>query len=127
MAYYADISNETHVQDNASYVNGNGNHECVTFVQSSAAAPNTGLWRAGTKVLDAKPGTLLKGTAIATFEGGKYPVTNRHAAIYITHDANGIWVYDQWNSQGMVKKRYIRKKPIIDISVNNASRYYVIQ
>ena len=54
--------------------------------------------------------TLRKGTAIATFDkDGKYAnkVTGNHAAIYLIQDNNGLWVYDQWVSQGAVKKRYI--------------------
>src|SRR5438552_383176 len=88
-----------------------GNGHCVVFVQHCTNAPHTSLWAKGIKVRD----NLLvkKGTAIATFdENGKYPneLTGNHAAIYISQNAAGIWVYDQWVRQGAVKKRLIRFK-----------------
>ena len=52
---------------------------------------------------------IAEGTAIATFEAnGTYtPETGNHAAIYLSQDAAGLWVYDQWRGQP-VHKRIIR-------------------
>ena len=41
---------------------------------------------------------------------GKYPPDDKgkHAAIDLSHDEAAIWMLDQWNSQGCVKKRKIK-------------------
>src|SRR6267142_3003807 len=85
-----------------------GNGQCVVFVQAAAKAPNTSHWKKGIDVKGAA--NIKRGTAIATFKDGIYTnhATGNHAAIYISQDNNGIWVYDQWATQGMVKKRLIR-------------------
>src|SRR4051794_14332315 len=83
------------------------NGHCVKFVQAAAGAPRTSGWRPGRLVYgDSK---IAPGTAIATFEtdGSYTSATGNHAAIYISQDANGIWVYDQWRGQP-VHKRLIR-------------------
>jgi hypothetical protein len=88
-----------------------GNGHCVVFVQQCTKAPHTSLWKKGTNVRGNF--SINKGTAIATFdENGKYSnkSTGNHAAIYISQDGTGIWVYDQWVSQGAVRKRLIRFK-----------------
>jgi hypothetical protein len=60
--------------------------------------------------------TIQKGTAIATFVNGKYPNNSHdnHAAFYISQDAGGIWVVDQWKSQK-------RQRPQGDISDHKAN------
>ena len=81
------------------------------------------------KVLDAPEGKIDRLTAIATFVDGKYPTDDKgkHAAIYLSHDATGITVLDQWNSQGRVKERKIRSKvPEGTIRSNDANWFYVI-
>jgi len=86
-----------------------GNGECVAFVQEAARAPNTTFWKKGAAVR-ANSG-LRKGTAIATCDAsGRYAnlSTGNHAAIYVSQDSQGIWVYDQWRSQGAVRKRLVR-------------------
>lgn len=86
-----------------------GNGECVTFVQQAAGAPVTATWKQGAAVRGNL--SLAKGTAIATFDtNGKYAnlKTGNHAAIYVSQDTLGLFVYDQWRSQGKVLKRHIR-------------------
>ena len=75
-----------------------GSKECVALVQQYAGAPVTSLWKEGAAVRGAL--TLTKGTAIATFVGGKYQshAHGNHAALYISQDAAGITVMDQWRS-----------------------------
>jgi hypothetical protein len=84
-----------------------GNGHCIKFVQVAAAAPLTAEWRPGAWVRGNR--AIAPGTAIATFEtDGTYTSkTGNHAAIYISQDATGIWVYDQWRGQS-VHKRLIR-------------------
>ncbi len=72
-----------------------GSKQCVALVQRYALAPHTSRWRAGAAVLGNK--TLVKGTAIATFEGGRY-LSHRHgnhAAFFVRHDGDGFWIMDQ--------------------------------
>jgi hypothetical protein len=112
-----------------------GSKQCVALVQYYAQLPQTANWKEGLKVL----GNLAtaKGTAIATFVNGKYEShsTGNHAAFYISQDAGGIWVMDQWandTTKPKVSKRYLRKKGTstnggyIDPS-NNAEAFSAIE
>src|SRR5262245_51775454 len=91
-----------------------GKTQCAIFVQNVTGAPETSLWSPGKKVKDAKTGEIPVGTAIATFDAdGKYPTTDppgRHAALYISHDANGIQVIDQYVGKDTPGPRTIRYK-----------------
>lgn len=106
-----------------------GSGQCVAFVQKASGAPQTILWSMGDKVKGDL--TLPKGTAIATFGvQGKYTNSldgTSHAAIYVSQDAIGITVWDQWTGQP-VHQRVIRfrggaagVKP-----VNDGDAFYVI-
>lgn len=111
-----------------SYKNKKGEHQCVVFVQGVTGAVPTAQWTRGKRVLDTQPGEIPAGTVIATFDAnGKYPLTARHAAIYVSHNEAGIEVYDQWKRQGMVKKRTIRLKNLPRRDVNDAKYYYVVE
>jgi hypothetical protein len=111
-----------------------GTKQCVVLVQHYAKAPVTRLWTEGARVLGTH--TIQKGTAIATFVDGKYAngTTGNHAGLYISQDAGGIWIMDQWSSdtgKPKVSKRYLRKKGqsgnrYVDPS-NNADAYSVIE
>jgi hypothetical protein len=78
-----------------------GSGQCVAFVEKVASAPPTVHWRRGIKVA----GNLLlsPGTAIATFDpNGKYgnhTDGRSHAAIFVSQNVIGIYVYDQWLGQ----------------------------
>lgn len=92
------------------YKNSSGNAECVEFIQQTLKLPPTSLWVEGAKVTKGTC-TAARGTAIATFVGGRYPqigTTGKHAAIYLEQNEAGIVVVDQWRAQGQVKKRTIR-------------------
>jgi hypothetical protein len=84
-----------------------GAGHCVDFVKTVAGLPPTAAWREGAAVRGHP--SIPRGTAIATFEadGGYTSETGNHAAIYLSQDARGIWVYDQWQGQP-VHKRLIR-------------------
>lgn len=113
------------------YVNPSGNTECVEFVRQVTNAPGTTAWKIGTKISDAKPGEVLRGTVIATFDANKrYPVDGKgkHAAIYLQHDATRILVLDQWNDQGEVKQRPIAfKRPNGTRRSNDGDTFYVVE
>ena len=82
-----------------------GSGQCVALVQTYAKAPLTSTWTEGEKVKGNT--TIQKGTAIATFVGGKYPNKSHgnHAALYLSQDATGIKVMDQWSSKGKIGSR----------------------
>lgn len=108
-----------------------GKTECVEFIRQAAGAPHTSSWKLGCKVADAKPGEILRGTAIATFDKNKkYPVDQqgKHAAIYLRHDGRQMLVLDQWNDQGEVLERPIAfNRPKGTRRSNDADTYYVIE
>lgn len=80
---------------------------CVDFVKVAAGVPRTAAWQEGAEVRGNPH--IAPGTAIATFESdGSYTSkSGNHAAIYLSQDEDGIWVYDQWQGQP-VHKRMIR-------------------
>ncbi|HVO74275.1 MAG TPA: BPSL0067 family protein [Ignavibacteriaceae bacterium] len=105
-----------------------GTGECVAFVQEAASAPNTSTWKKGAAVRGNLK--ISKGTAIATFDSaGKYAnlKTGNHAAIYVSQDGIGIWVYDQWRAQGAVLKRQIRFKGGAGSPSNDGDAFSVIE
>lgn len=127
MAYLTTVD-LTSLEGKDVFKNAKGEHQCVVLIQSVSPATRTAEWKMGKRVLDAAPGEIPEGTVIATFdENGKYPLSARHAAIYISHDESGIEVYDQWVKQGMVKKRTIRLKDLPKRDVNDAKYYYVVE
>ena len=122
---------ENEVLGKGKYVNTTGNSECVEFVRQSTGAPATLSWKMGMKVADAKPGEIIRGTAIATFDSKKrYPVDDKgkHAAIYLQHNVTRMVVLDQWNDQGEVKERPIAfKRPKGTRRSNDGETFYVIE
>lgn len=112
-----------------------GSHQCVALIQHYAKAPHTSTWKEGKAV----KGNLMiqKGTAMATFVNGKYPnqAHDNHAALYVSQDAGGIWVIDQWKGdpkKPKASKRYLLSKgkwkdgKYIDPS-NNADAFSIIE
>lgn len=106
--------------------------QCVALVKHYAGAPQTGLWTAGAVVR----GQLLlaKGTAIATFVSGKYPnkAHGNHAALYISQDASGIRVMDQWTTKQSISSRVLpflgrNKDGSFKDPSNNGDAFSVIQ
>lgn len=80
---------------------------CVDFVKAAAGVPRTDAWQEGAEV-QGNP-HIARGTAIATFgpDGSYTSESGNHAAIYLSQDDRGIWVYDQWQGQP-VHQRLIR-------------------
>jgi hypothetical protein len=122
---------EKEVFGKGKYVNDKGNCECVEFVRQATDAPGTPSWTMGTKIADAKPGEILRGTAIATFDPRKrYPVDDKgkHAAIYLQHNVARMVVLDQWKDQGEVKERSIAfNRPKGTRRSNDGDTFYVIE
>lgn len=122
---------EKDVFGKSKYVSAQGKTECVEFVRQSTGAPQTTMWKRGKKVSDAKFGEIARGTAIATFDvNGKYPTDalGKHAAIYLEHNVQRIFVLDQWNDQGEVKQRPIWfNRPKGTRRSNDADAFYVIE
>jgi hypothetical protein len=121
---------EAQVFGKGKFVNAAGHTECVEFVQQATGAIRTPLWKQGAHVIDATPGSIPRGTAVATFDKNrKYPTDTlgKHAAVYIGHDATGITVLDQWKKQGEVQKRVISVHRPDFPRVDSAKQYYVVE
>jgi hypothetical protein len=113
-----------------------GDKQCVALVRHFAKVPPSSTWRAGNPVIGNK--SILQGTAIATFEDGKYPnkKTGNHAAFYLYQVSDGIYVVDQWPGDTIQKpsisQRYIprlgkdKNGKFINPS-NNADAFSVIK
>jgi hypothetical protein len=115
------------------FKNAEGHTECVEFVRQATCAPRTELWRPSTKVSEAKPGDIPRGSAIATFDSNlRYPprtdLLGKHAAIYLSHDKKNIHVLDQWNDQGEVLPRFIHfNRPKGTKRSNDGDTFFVIK
>ena len=87
-----------------------GTGDCVPLVQHYAGAPGSAQWREGERVRGSR--TIKPGTAIATFENGRYAnrSSGNHAAFYIGQDSLGIYVVDQWKGERKprISRRHIR-------------------
>jgi hypothetical protein len=112
-----------------------GTFQCVALVQHFTNAPPTSAWREGERVMGNN--SISPGTAIATFENGRYPNRSHgnHAAFYLGQNSNGIYVMDQWKDmvkKPKISKRFIRAKgksksgKYIEPS-DNADAYSVIE
>lgn len=112
-----------------------GTFQCVALVKHYGKAPVTSLWKAGDSVMGNL--RIAKGTAIATFVDGKYEsnATGNHAGFYISQDASGLWIMDQWadnNKKPKISKRYLRRQGRLPSGrfknpSNNADAYSVIE
>ncbi len=105
-----------------------GNGQCVVFVQTATRAPTTASWRKGASVRGNR--AIRSGTAIATFNStGTYSnnASGNHAAVYIGQDSSGIWVYDQWVTQGAVKRRTIHFRGGVGSPSNDGDAFSVIE
>ncbi|MBX2848103.1 MAG: BPSL0067 family protein [Acidiferrobacterales bacterium] len=120
-----DVSTKNYICTNAQAYQGQviGDGHCVSFIKYCSGAPNTIDWHPGEKVWknDIRPGTI-----IATFKNNRYPnKTGYHAAIYIEQDAQGIWVWDQWQGKA-VHKRLIRWRQDNAADGNTAQSYRTV-
>lgn len=90
--------------------------ECVALIRRFTTAPHSSAWRQGADVMGNKK--ILPGTAIATFENGRYPSRSNgnHSAFYLSQLRTGIWVIDQWRGprKRLISKRFIGRREIWD-------------
>lgn len=105
---------------------GKGNYkgECVSLVKKYSSAPRTSDWIMGVNVRGST--NIKEGTAIATFfDGKKY---KGHAAFYISQDADGITVVEQYTGLQKVQSRKIRfkGKSTVKDGVNDGDSYSVV-
>jgi hypothetical protein len=123
--------NEAATLGSGKFLDRHGRTDAVAFVRQATGASHPGIWRAGVHIKTAAQGSILRGTAIATFNAaGFYPNDERgyHAAIYLSHDQYTLRVLDQWPTQGEVRQRVIlfEVKPGT-IRPHDANTYYVIE
>lgn len=104
-----------------SYVNSEGNAECVEFVKQTMGSGSATQWEPGRAITADM--AIAKGTAIATFVNGKY---SGHAAVVIEVNKSGIVVLDQWNRKPIVSQRtiYFDDKRSL---VNNGNNYSTVK
>lgn len=110
-----------------------GDGECVALIQTYTTAGWTGRWRQGSAVLNNR--SLRPGTAIATFENGRWPArsSRKHAAFFLRHDPEGFWVIDQYAGKARIESRLIKLKSEADRAQtsytpsNDAAKFYVIE
>ena len=106
-----------------------GSGQCVAFVEQASGSPLTSAWKQGGKVRGDL--TIQPGTAIATFDNGKYTNSTdgtSHAAIYVGQNTAGLQVWDQWKGQP-VHQRTIRFQggaPGVR-PVNDGDAFYVVE
>ena len=96
-----------------------GSGTCVDiikeYVPGLMGLPTTA-WKAGVNAMEAGSSKIARGTAIATFENGRYPGRDHdnHAAIVLKVMGSGIWVMDQWKgdkNRPYIERRLIRIPP----------------
>lgn len=115
-----------------------GNGSCALLIQMTTPGLKghyTREWRAGKRVLDTKG--LIPGTAIATFENGRYPErdSSKHAAFFLAYGGAGFYVVDQWandKDRQYVGERYIHPARLLSNGTyarpsNSSGAFYVIE
>ena len=128
--------------------------DCVDLIKAlvpGLIGKSTTSWKQGENLMEARRAgkTVPRGTAVATFENGRYPQkcsgnyngtrqSCRHAALLLRVDPSGIWVMDQYkgdNNRLFIFHRLIRLPPPREQKFadgtwrdagNNALAYYVI-
>jgi hypothetical protein len=119
-----------HPEHYVGQVVGEGRHrgQCVAYVRAVTKLPQTSLWIEGAPVWDCDD--LAPGTAIACFDAngcyGNKTDGSSHAAIYLEHADDGIWVYDQWIGHP-VSRRLIQARGGAGQAVDDADAYSVVE
>lgn len=101
--------------------------DSVAFVSRAATnLPGSVAWRPGRRVHAAEPGSIAKGTIIATFDHGHFPAVGGHAAIYLSHDTNALHVIDQWQGRPVSYRRLHWHQGQGNVR-NDGNSFYVIE
>lgn len=129
--------------------------DCVDLIKGlvpGLIGHSTQSWKQGANLMEARnEGRVFpRGTAIATFENGRYPqkcsanydatrFSCKHAALLLRVDPSGIWVMDQYKGapdRMFIAERLIKVPPSWEQKFkdgtwrnagNNALAYYVIE
>ena len=79
-------------------------------------------------------GDLIPGTAIATFVNGRWPglTKGNHAAFYLRHDGDRIFIMDQYDGKTIISSRPIErlgknKDGTYPRTSDNADAFFVIE
>jgi hypothetical protein len=104
-----------------------GSGQCVALVRQEAGAPWTGHWRRGVRV---RGHDIEPGMAIATFsdDTGAYENDTEgasHCALYLSQDAEGIHVIDQWAGKP-AGERKIRFRSGAGKKADDGDQYFVV-
>lgn len=110
-----------------------GEGDCVILIKEKVQGlkgSHTSAWCAGQKVVGSHG--IARGTAIATFEKGRYPSREgkKHAAIFLASAGASFWVLDQWKHplKKLIEKRLISpSRPGRFDPSNSAESFYVIE
>lgn len=97
--------------------------QCVSYVKHVCPSlPQTSQWSKGAKVKDASG--IVAGTIIATFNAsGGYL---GHVAVYVSKDATGITVYDQYLSGNPAKAIGSRVIRYDGTGNNDGDNYFIV-
>lgn len=103
--------------------------QCVPFVEAASGSPVASSWTRGIQV---KNNAIQTGTAIATFDPngryGNHTDGRSHAAIFVSQDAAGILVWDQWIGQPVHQRTIRFQGGARGVKPNNdGDAYYVIE
>lgn len=100
---------------------------CISLIKAYAPGlrgSSTPTWREGAKVVGT-PG-IARGTAVATFENGKYPRRKEgegnHAAFYLWQTSDAIYVMDQF-TYGSRKQKVISQRRIPRLGKTPGGKY----
>jgi hypothetical protein len=120
-----------YVADMAKVMGMIGNGQCVTFVHAAVLTPPSSAWKVGAKV---KGNMILRpGTVIAVFDPdgryGNHLDCRSHAAIYLSQNATGLQVLDQWKGHTTqpVHQRTIRFKNGHGSKVDDGDQFNVAE
>lgn len=111
-----------------------GDGSCVTLVRELTTLKNrhTSSWRQGASVIETRD--LTPGTAIATFVNGRWPGLKKgnHAAFYLRHDGDRIFIMDQYDGKTIISSRPIErlgknKDGTYRRTSDNADAFFVIE
>ncbi len=136
MPFIIDVDKVKTGEENSNEYSNQWGAQCAALVQQAKLksgslnhVPSTRSWKQGVKVQDVKAsGAIEKGTVIATFDDkGKYPSSDRHTAIYLSHDTDGITVIDQWASKPYASQRVLKFKNGKKRNVNDGSYFWVVE
>jgi RHS repeat-associated protein len=108
-----------------------GNGQCVSACSKfSGVTGDTKRWRAGASAADNSD--IKPGTAIATFDNGRYPSgKDKNSAIYLGPGTKGsIWVLDQWPAHASNPAHPPQPREVLSDNArgvsNNSNAYHVI-